>query len=193
MMDLFTDEGTDWLLDSLDDFEDPAGSAGERREPDPEAMRGQAVFLLGSPAAGKTTYALKHHLRHPSFVHVDADAWKARHPEYDPKRAWLVHDWSIEMARRQFDEVVESGQSFVRDGTGTNLALMEDEIGRARAAGYRTHLVYVYVPLSVAVERAAKRERTVPRDIVVKKHREAELNFARLRGLVDDSRAVLAG
>jgi predicted kinase len=190
---IFTEQGTDWLLDALDEFEDPSIFAvGERRELAPEAMRGQAVFLLGSPAAGKTTYALKHHLRHSAFVHVDADAWKERHPDYDPRRPWLVHEWSREMARRQLAEVIASGGSFVRDGTGTDLYLMEQEISRAHDAGYRTYLIYVYVPLNVALDRAAKRERLVPQDVVIGKHREASQNFERLRGIVDDSRVVLA-
>ena len=51
----------------------------------------KVVFMLGSPASGKSTVAKK---KYSDMVILDCDEIKKEHPDYDPKNPSLVHEWS---------------------------------------------------------------------------------------------------
>lgn len=133
-----------------------------------------AIFMMGLPASGKSTYARK---TFPAMTFLDCDAIKASHPDYDPKNPALLHDWSKKVLEVQFSEAILAGDDFVFDGTGTNFAPLIQKIRIAEGAGFETKLIYVTVPLSVSLERNSKRVRVVPEWIIRDKAESISIAF----------------
>jgi len=63
----------------------------------------EAVFLMGPPAAGKSTTRLK---LFPELPVIDPDEIKKSLPGYDPKNPSRVHLQSKVIARKQFEELL---------------------------------------------------------------------------------------
>lgn len=124
------------------------------------------IITAGLPAAGKSSYLKKANLNLPI---VDPDAIKETHPEYDPKKPELLHDWSTMEARKLHFKYLSEGRDFIVDGTGTNVEKYAQYIKEAKELGYTVELHYVKVSLGTSIERNAKRERTVPKEIILAK------------------------
>jgi predicted kinase len=128
----------------------------------------EIIFLMGTPAAGKSTIGKQHFGATHEFI--DCDLFKASHPDYDPKNPALLHDWSSQMADAQFDAALWSGRGlFVKDGTGANAEHLVHDIKRAQAAGFVARVFYVKCTLETSLRRNARRERVVPEHIVIDK------------------------
>lgn len=126
-----------------------------------------AIFMMGLPAAGKSTYAREHygHLRI-----LDADSIKKTHPDYDEATGGeAIHDWSTKMLAVEYAKALLDGVDFVLDGTGTNPASMVDRIRSAKMGGYDTKLVFVTVPLKTSLARNEARDRHVPKWAIMEK------------------------
>ena len=136
-------------------------------------------FTAGLPGAGKSTYINKVGLN--TLPIVDPDQIKADHPDYDPKAPEVLHEWSKRQARLKQLSLMGQQESFVVDGTGTNVEKYLQWFQEAREVGYKIVVHYVKVPTSVAIERNRKRERTVPMDIIVQKS-----------GVIDQSIEILS-
>lgn len=140
----------------------------------PATQQPTATFMMGGPASGKTR------ARNAMFQGVeilDCDEIKKELPGYDPKNPSAVHELSATILNRRFYTTLGTGAPFVYDGTGTNAEKYARLFSEARAAGYRVQLVYVPCTLSVALERNAKRDRTVPEAIVREKYESIEFAF----------------
>lgn len=145
---------------------------------------GEMVFMMGLPAAGKTTVAAD---MFPSHTHIDADAIKATHPDYDPRNAQDVHEWSMEIAYRMFDDALASHAGlWLIDGTGTNAENMVRRMTRAHDAGFRVQLVYVKCSLETSLRRAALRERVVPEFVIREKAASVATAFELIAPYADD-------
>jgi len=129
----------------------------------------KALFTMGLPGAGKSTVASKRYNINELAV-VDPDIFKESHPDYDPKDPGALHEWSSKQAEHYFSALLfEGSEDIMVDGTGTNAEKMIRRINQAKAAGYEVELLYVSVPLRVALERNANRERVVPESILREK------------------------
>ena len=131
------------------------------------SQKGEMIFMMGLPAAGKSTYAEAHFACSHNFI--DPDAIKLQHPEYDPANAFLVHDWSTAIADQMLEAALLGGGKWLVDGTGTNAEKMVQRIEEAKAEGFFTRLVYVKCTLATSIERAGCRERRVPVQVIVEK------------------------
>lgn len=132
----------------------------------------EMVFLMGLPAAGKSTTA---ETIYADYTFIDCDRIKATHPDYDPKQAYLIHEWSSKMEEQMFlNALAEGTGNFVIDGTGTNAEKMVRRMNQAKAMGFVVTLVYVTCTLATSIRRAAKRTRQVPESMI----REKALNIA---------------
>lgn len=154
-------------------------------------IRYQAVFMMGGPGAGKSHVKAISYLKHTGFHNIDSDEMKKRHPDYDPDRPFLVHEWSLQEQHREFERVLKTGEPFVQDGTGWNPAYMLDDISQARKAGYRIFLVYAYVPVEVSLFRNRQRGRFVPEQVVIDKCKAVERSFGQVKRWVDKYKVVL--
>jgi len=140
-----------------------------------------AYFMMGLPAAGKSTVVEQLFDRDRVKV-IDPDAIKRSIPGYRPDEldsadGLRIHQLSKAKANAEFAEALADTSSFVVDGTGTNFAALIKKIRAATAARFHTTLIYVTCPLSVALERNAKRERVVPERVLLDKAEAIEIAF----------------
>lgn len=141
------------------------------------------VFTMGLPAAGKSTVVAakfkgSHHV-------IDPDAIKAHHPEYNPREAFRVHDWSTDVAEILFSAALAAGGKWLLDGTGSNAEAMVRKMNLARAAGFTVRLVYVKCSLATSLARAAKRTRIVPPEVIMEKARNIATSFGLVAPFAD--------
>ena len=129
----------------------------------------KVVFMAGAAGAGKS-YIRSKTADLATLEVVDADQFKAAHPDYDPKNPGALHAWSSEMAREAYKRNLTGTESFIYDGTGTNAEKYVAMIREARAAGFTTEIVYVEVSRETSLRRNAARERNVPEYIVNEQH-----------------------
>jgi predicted ABC-type ATPase len=156
------------------------------------AILWQAVFFMGVAGAGKSFVRTKRYMTHFDFKAVDPDDILRRHPDYDPMNPQVLHDWSKEVADGEFASIIRSGtgQSVVVDGTGTNPENTERKVEEAQAQGYRTYLVYVWVPLEVSLFRNRSRDRFVPESVVLRQNSVMQQSFGYLRNKVDQFKVI---
>lgn len=126
----------------------------------------RVTFTTGAPGAGKTYTVEK---LYPGRTIVDSDRIKSAHPDYDPKNPGALHAWSSKEATKAFYSMLGGNESFVFDGTGTDVAKLTRMMNSAVEAGFETELLVVKVSLATAMERNSKRERVVPESIVREK------------------------
>lgn len=126
------------------------------------------LFLTaGLTGAGKTT-VLKN-LGLSNLATANSDKFIESHPDYDPKKPELLHEWAKKENQKLIYKYMAEGLSFIIDGTGTNVERYAKYINDAKELGYKVELIYVKVKLETALQRNAKRERTVPAEVIYKK------------------------
>jgi predicted ABC-type ATPase len=155
-------------------------------------IRWQAVFFIGPAGSGKSFYKTKKHLKHIDFKEVDPDEIKKRHPDYNPERPFELHSWSKLRAEGEYKKIVTdgSGTPVIVDGTGRNWESVYSKIQMAKSNGYKTHLIYVYVPLEISIWRNRNRERFVPEDVILEQSDKIGNSFKMLKSRVDKYKVV---
>lgn len=145
----------------------------------------QATILMGLPLSGKTTW-INNNI--PEVQCISADKIKEAHPDYDPERSHLLHEYSVKEAERQVEEALAGNVSFVLDSGSINNSYTKRIIGKIReaTARYRVKLVHVKTPLLLCLDRNKDRERKVPAEEVVAKACREDAQFKKLRVLVDE-------
>lgn len=131
----------------------------------------EAVFLVGPPAAGKSTTRQK---LYPNYPVIDPDEIKKTLPGYDPKNPSKVHMQSKILSRKYFEEMILGETSFVYDTTGGNEKRMIQEMEESRQNGFSIRILQVTCTLDECLKRNRQRERTVPDEIVISIWNEVE-------------------
>lgn len=135
----------------------------------------EMVFMMGLPAAGKSTVAAR---MFPTHTHLDPDAIKATLPGYTPALAANFHESSMAIFELVLGAAIDGRTGrFVVDGTGTNAEVMVRRIQLAQANGFRTRLVYVTCSLETSLARAAARARKVPEYVIREKALNVQTSF----------------
>lgn len=121
---------------------------------------------------------------------ISPDNYKEELPGYRPESSGYIHEMSAVMGKAYFQAVIDSGDPMVVDGTGTNLRKMIRQIKEAKEAGYRTTIVYVYVPLTLSLMRNATRKRKVNPYVILNQWKIIKSNFPKLRDLADKAKFI---
>lgn len=124
------------------------------------------------------------------FRQINPDIYKAQIPGYDPKDPGYVHEMSSTMSKAYFEAALETGDPLIVDGTGADAAKVVSQIQLAKAAGYRTSLVYVSVPLTVNQIRNAVRSRNVNPNIITKQWNKIRETFSIASKVADKARVI---
>jgi len=98
---------------------------------------------------------------------LDMDEMKKTIPGYDPKAPQLVHEASSQLFERARFAHLATGVTHVLDTTGKNIEKIARWIADAKSAGFNTHICYVRVSVATALTRNAKRDRTVPAEVIL--------------------------
>lgn len=141
-----------------------------------------ATFLIGLPAAGKTTIARE---TFPGMLTLDCDSIKASHPDYNPKNPAPLHAWSKEVLRGQFETTLAGTESFIYDSTGTDWQSMAANMTAAKLAGFRTTLFFVTCTMAESIRRNSLRSRVVPAHIIETKAETVAASFDILKNIAD--------
>lgn len=161
-----------------------ADKVAVRREAEQEAKRSEMVFLMGNPAAGKSTRANMVYGATHKFI--DCDQFKAAHPDYDPKQPHLLHAWSAAESAKMFQNACTGYVGkWVLDGTGANLTRLLGDIETAKRAGFRVTIFYVKCSLETSLRRNAKRERVVAESVIREKAEQVGASFEIARVYAD--------
>jgi len=166
----------------------------DHSEPRRGAARGHALFLMGLPGAGKTT--VKRRRMHRGDLDIEPDCFKSRHPRYakdmGEETDEEVHRWSVRRAVDAFDDATRDPRkpNLVFDSSGSNARWLLRRIAAAREAGYTTELLWVDVPLEIALFRnrdRARRGQWCPERVIMDKAKVMENSFEELRREVDSA------
>lgn len=139
---------------------------------------------MGLPGAGKSTVLNKRY-NVANFVVIDPDEIKKEKEDYDPKHPEIYHEWSKKQAKLRTVNAIANEQDLIVDGTGTNVEKMYKQIKELQSEGYEVEVLYVKVALKTALERNARRERTVPENIVYEKYETITYAFEILSAIAD--------
>ena len=133
------------------------------------------VFLMGSPASGKSTVGRR---MFPDAFIIDPDEYKKMIPGYDPKNPGVVHKESSKIAEHEFQMAIrDEHDTILVDGTGSNAEKMIRRMTEARIPGWEVVLLYVVCPLAVCLARNEARERTVDREMLIQKFLDIRYAF----------------
>lgn len=134
--------------------------------------------------------APKHEI--PSFWRqVDPDLYKKELAGYSDKQPGYVHEMSSAMAKAYYEAILETGDPLFVDGTGTNVKKMANFLKEAKAAGYKTSLIFVAVPLTVNQIRNATRSRNVNPNIVTFQWKRIPEVYDAIKGIADKAKVIV--
>lgn len=104
-----------------------------------------SVFMAGSPGAGKTetSKALSTELG-DGFLRIDPDEFRASIPGYNGTNSWLFQGAVSILLGKVLDTMFDQQQSFLLDGTLSNLAQAIRNVERALAKRRSILIMYVY-------------------------------------------------
>lgn len=156
---------------------------------DVEQRQHEVIFLMGAPAAGKSTIGRKLYGKTHTFI--DCDAIAATYPDYDVTNPSATHFRASAEAEQVFQSAIATGQGrWAVDSTGSNAERMVTSIKQARAAGFEISLLYVKCSLETSLQRNARRERVVPEQVVREKFATIATSFEIVSMYVDNVKVI---
>lgn len=163
-------------------------SRKRKRESSPPSREGpHALFLMGLPGAGKST--VKRERMHPEDLDIEPDRFKSRHPKFSScmgeETDEEVHRWSVRRAAEAFEDALAAPRkpSLVFDSSGSNAPWLGRRVRMAKNAGYKTELLWVDVPVEIALLRNRDRAikgRWCPENVIMDKAHLMEGSFQEL-------------
>ncbi|MFC5440763.1 zeta toxin family protein [Rhodanobacter ginsenosidimutans] len=150
-----------------------------------------AVFMAGSPGAGKTeaSQALIEKLGGP-VLRIDPDDYRKLIPGYTGKNSNLFQRAVGRIVEKVLDEAFGNRQSFILDGTLSNYEVAFRNVSRALAKGRVVQILYVFQEPCQAWRFVKDREaldgRSIPVDVFISQYFAA-------RDVVNKLKAELGG
>ena len=134
-----------------------------------------AVFMAGSPGAGKTeaSQALIKKLDGP-VLRIDPDDYRALIPGYNGKNSNLFQRAVSRFVEKVLDEAFAKRQSFILDGTLSNYEVASRNVSRALAKARLVQILYVFQDPCQAWRFVQDREaldgRHIPVDVFIEQY-----------------------
>lgn len=144
-----------------------------------------SVFMAGSPGAGKTESAknlIAKFSKDKNILHIDPDNLRVEFKSYNGVNSSLFQAATSIIADKMQDFALKQKQSYVFDGTLTNLGRTKENIDRNLnpTMGREVFIVYVYQnPVQAwgfVKEREEKDGRVIPRSAFIDKYFKAREN-----------------
>ena len=179
----------------------------------------KAFFLAGGPGSGKS-YVVRKTTGGTGLKVVNSDdaferllkkanmSLKIPSPsaggkkDFDPEKdkeykSYMgVRDKAKEITKKQQANYLEGRLGLIVDGTGKDYDKISNQSNELRQLGYDTHLIFVNTSLDVALERNAKRSRSVPESVVIKSWKSVQANIGKFNNhfkqnliIVDNNKA----
>ena len=159
----------------------------------------KAFFLAGGPGSGKSYVVrattggtglrivnsddvFEKYLKDAGFD-MDMSTVKA---EREKEERDKMRDRAKKLTRTRMGDIttgkggyLEGRIGLIIDGTGKNYDKIAKQATQLKQLGYDVHMIFVNTSLDTALERNAKRDRSVPEDIVVKSWKEVQSNIGK--------------
>jgi len=137
----------------------------------PEVQKGKplAIFMAGSPGAGKTEFA-ETFLENPQVngldvVCIDPDALRKEMPGYVGDNSYLFQKGVSRLVNELYSAALKQKRSFLLDGTMSSYTQAEQNIERAIKYNYEVYIFYIYQDPVSAWRFTQAREKTEGRRI----------------------------
>jgi adenylylsulfate kinase-like enzyme len=143
-----------------------------------------SVFMAGSPGAGKTESSKELFKKlagnEKAVLRIDPDDLREKLPGYNGKNSYLFQGPASILTDKIQDYAIKQNQSYIFDGTLTNLDAARKNIRRCISHDRFVQIVYVYQDPYQAWKfvqaRALKDGRVIPREVFVEEYFLARAN-----------------
>lgn len=147
------------------------------------------VFMAGCPGAGKTESSKNLLAQFAKgvgpVIRIDPDELRDKMPHYNGSNSSLFQAATTFIAEKMQDMAIEANQSYIFDGTLTNLEAARSNITRNIAHGRDVYIIYVYQNPLQAWEFVKAREkrdgRYIPRESFIAQYFQARENVNMLK------------
>ena len=148
----------------------------------------KAFFLAGGPGSGKS-YVVRKTTGGTGLQIVNSDDAFERYlkqaglsqkmpvSEKEPRDVERKRAKRVTKARQE--GYLEGRLGLIIDGTGKDYEKIAKQSNELKQLGYDTHMIFVNTSLDVALERNAKRDRSVPEDIAVRSWKAVQSNIGK--------------
>ncbi|OYQ19200.1 zeta toxin family protein [Pseudomonas mandelii] len=126
-----------------------------------------SVFMAGSPGAGKTeaSIALVNLFADTAILRIDPDELRSEFTDYAGGNAWVFQSGVSILVEKILDCAFDQRQSFVLDGTLSNIDVARRNVERSLGRGRFVQILYVYQNPLLAWEFIKAREEAEGRRI----------------------------
>ena len=165
---------------------------------DPNILK--AIFLAGGPGSGKS-YVVKRTTGGLGMKIVNSDnafekllkdaglSLKMPPEEEEPREK--VRGRAKEITAKRQANYIEGRLGLIIDGTGREYDRISKQARELEGLGYDTHMIFVNTSIDVALERNAKRARSVPTPIVVNSWKATQANIGKFQNLFGNNFIIL--
>ena len=148
----------------------------------------KAFFLAGGPGSGKS-FVVRATTGGTGLQIVNSDdaferylknaglSQKMPETEKEPREVERKRAKRVTKARQE--GYLEGMLGLIIDGTGKDYEKIAKQSNELKQLGYDTHMIFVNTSLDVALERNAKRDRSVPEDIAVRSWKAVQSNIGK--------------
>ena len=148
----------------------------------------KAFFLAGGPGSGKS-YVVRKTTGGTGLRVVNSDdAFEAllkkanlslKMPAEEEEPRERVRARAKAVTKQRQANYIDGRIGLIIDGTGKDYDKIAKQATELKQLGYEVHMIFVNTSLDTALERNAKRDRSVPEDIVVKSWNDVQRNIGK--------------
>ena len=148
----------------------------------------KAFFLAGGPGSGKS-YVVRKTTGGTGLKIVNSDdafekllkdaGLSLKMPPEEEKPRDIQRKRAKELTKKRRDNYIEGRIGIIIDGTGKDYDKIAKQSIQLRQLGYDTHMIFVNTSLDTALERNAKRDRSVPESIAIKSWKTVQSNIGK--------------
>ena len=148
----------------------------------------KAFFIAGGPGSGKsfvvrkTTGGLGMKVVNSDDVFeklLDKEGLSKKMPESEREPRDIVRAKAKRLTAKKQENFVEGRLGLIIDGTGKDYDKITRQATKLKQLGYDVHMIFVNTSLDVALERNAKRSRTVPESVAIKSWNNVQRNIGK--------------
>jgi len=152
----------------------------------------KAFFLAGGSGSGKSYVArqatggtgLKTVNLDDAFEHLlNKAGLSLKMPPEETEPRDVVRGRAKELTTKREKNYLEGRLGLIIDGTGKEAEKILRQKAKLEELGYDTYMIYVNTSLDVALQRNAKRSRSLPEPIVVKSWKDVQANIGKFSNM----------
>ena len=165
---------------------------------DPNILK--AFFLAGGPGSGKS-YVVKRTTGGLGMKIVNSDnafekllkdaGLSLKMPPEEEESREKVRVRAKEITAKRQMNYIQGRLGLIIDGTGREYDRISKQARELEGLGYDTHMIFVNTSIDVALERNAKRARSVPTPIVVNSWKATQANIGKFQNLFGNNFIIL--